>query len=255
MPVLACQPVRRASAMSRCSRSSIATTLGVSRSAAGVHGSTRSRKRISLAQNVPTPHSTRWSSSTSPTNPGDAVTRAAATSASQSGPSTSGPRWPTRSDSRAVGTRSSMPSRRPTADHVSVSTAARTSGRRSARRCAHRGARRATAPPSAGACGGWSPCRTGGGGACRAPRPRRCASRRGRRPAPTASAARRARRRGRRGRRSAGRRCGGRCHPRAPDVTAGSAGRGASGGTRPPRGRSPRGGPSPAAAHRRPSPR
>ncbi len=133
MPVLACQPVRRAVSISRCSRVSIAVTRSGSRSWAGIHGSTRSRKRTSVAQKVPTPASTRWSSRVSPTNRSDAVTRAAATAASQSGPRMSGPRWPTRSDSRLVGTRSSMPSRRPNADQVSVSTAARRSWRRSTR--------------------------------------------------------------------------------------------------------------------------
>ena len=89
-------------------------------------------------------------------------------------------------------------------------------------RCGARGAPPATAPPSAGGCAAWSRCRTGGGGACPAPRPRWWSTRGGRRRVRRASAARRGSRRGPRAPGAAGRPCGGRCHPRARGASAAS---------------------------------
>ena len=76
MPVLDCQPVRRALSMSRCSRGQHRARPARGRArAAGVQGGTRSRKSVSAAQMVPTPARLRWSSRASPTNRRGAVTR------------------------------------------------------------------------------------------------------------------------------------------------------------------------------------
>src|SRR5215204_5363772 len=69
----------------------------------------------------------RWSSRAVPTaRVGSARRRRTASAGSQSGPRTSGPRWPTTSSSLAVGSSSQMARRKPTATHGSVRSTART---------------------------------------------------------------------------------------------------------------------------------
>ena len=81
------------------------------------------------------PASSRWSSSASPiARCGSRRRFASAVGRSQSGPSRSGPRWPTSVSSPAVGTRSSMPSRAPMQVHSEVPTTARIRSLRSSAR-------------------------------------------------------------------------------------------------------------------------
>src|SRR6266540_1197001 len=76
---------------------------------------------------LPTPARLRWSSSASPTaRSGWAVSRRTASSGSQSGPSRSGPRCPTRVSSRAVSSSAMSCTRYPTAAHSSLASTART---------------------------------------------------------------------------------------------------------------------------------
>src|SRR6476469_8328752 len=85
----------------------------------GVQGLTCCMNRDSDAYRVPTPARLVWSSRAAPmvTPP---LRFAAARAGFQSGPSTSGPRWPTSVRSSAVGTTSSMPRRWPRAVHRAV---------------------------------------------------------------------------------------------------------------------------------------